>query len=350
MSDFTVSGGIDALVNFILGFVFYIGFIFLAKLIFIWVKDKKKRTVLSVLFAFGSTTFFGYPLVVAIYGGTAGNNFNIMNVAYRVFLYSYAYLAVANLEDETSPEADASSLGHEDKPVVDKSVKSILKKVFLNPIVIATFAGLLLWILQAIPGTAMVNKNVFGAYPSASPDAKVAFWRFDATLPWFYQAANKLGGLSSTIILFAIGCTLGGTNIKDAATDKYAWIWTAIKVVVAPAIVLGVLLAMQSIANATGFLTNATGALKDGAPEYAKNVSQLVSVNTLSSVVITWMVPPATVAVGYCINFDKEKEMASHISLIGTFGSVIGIVIWVIVLTVLTSSGLFYDPSWFVAA
>ena len=52
MSDFTVSGGIDALVNFILGFVFYIGFIFLAKLIFIWVKDKKKRTVLSVLFAF----------------------------------------------------------------------------------------------------------------------------------------------------------------------------------------------------------------------------------------------------------------------------------------------------------
>ena len=273
-----------------------------------------------------------------------------MNVAYRVFLYSYAYLAVANLEDETSPEADASSLGHEDKPVVDKSVKSILKKVFLNPIVIATFAGLLLWVLQAIPGTAIVNKNVFGAYPSASPDAKVAFWRFDATLPWFYQAANKLGGLSSTIILFAIGCTLGGTNIKDAATDKYAWIWTAIKVVVAPAIVLGVLLAMQSIANATGFLTNATGALKDGAPEYAKNVSQLVSVNTLSSVVITWMVPPATVAVGYCINFDKEKEMASHISLIGTFGSVIGIVIWVIVLTVLTSSGLFYDPSWFVAA
>lgn len=322
----------------------------MAKLIFIWVKDKKKRTVLSVLFAFGSTTFFGYPLVVAIYGGTAGNNFNIMNVAYRVFLYSYAYLTVANLEDETSPEADASSLGHESKPVVDKSVKSILKKVFLNPIVIATFAGLLLWVLQAIPGTAIVNKNVFGAYPSASPDAKVAFWRFDATLPWFYQAANKLGGLSSTIILFAIGCTLGGTNIKDAATDKYAWIWTAIKVVVAPAIVLGVLLAMQSIANAAGFLTNATGALKDGAPEYAKNVSQLVSVNTLSSVVITWMVPPATVAVGYCINFDKEKEMASHISLIGTFGSVIGIVIWVIVLTVLTSSGPFYDPSWFVAA
>ncbi|GEM_PF-83305 len=350
MSDFTVSGGIDALVNFVLGFAFYVGFIFLAKLLFIWVKDKKKRTVLSVLFAFGSTTFFGYPLVVAIYGATAGNNFNIMNVAYRVFLYSYAYLAIAGIEDAVSPETNASTLGHEGKPVVDKSVTSILKKVFLNPIVIATFVGLLLWVLQAIPGSAMVSKNVFGAYPKDTLDTKVAFWRFDATLPWLYQAANKLGGLSSTIILFAIGCTLGGTNIKDAATDKYAWIWTAIKVVVAPAVVLGVLLAMQSIANATGFLTNATGTLADGAPEYAKNVSQLISVNTLNSVVITWMVPPATMAVGYCINFDKEKEMASHISLIGTFGSVIGIVVWVIILTVLTSSGLFYDPSWFAVA
>ena len=90
MSPFSVSAGVDAMFNFIMGFVFYIGFIFLAKLLFIWVKDKKKRTVLSVLFAFGSTTFFGYPLVAAIYGSTAGNNFNIMNVAYRVFLYSYA--------------------------------------------------------------------------------------------------------------------------------------------------------------------------------------------------------------------------------------------------------------------
>lgn len=333
MSDFTVSGGIDALVNFIMGFVFYVGFMFLAKLIFIWVKDENKRTVLSVLFAFGSTTFFGYPLVVAIYGNAAGNNFNIMNVAYRVFLYSYAYLAIANLQDKKSPEEEAADVSHELKkiPTVDKSAKTILKKVFLNPIVIATFVGLILWVLQAIPGSAMVSKNIFGAYENAPETAKVAFWRIDATLPWIYQAANTLGGLSSTIILFAIGCTLGGTNIKDAATDKYAWIWTGLKVIVAPVIVMGILVAMQAIANATGFLVGE-----------GETVSKLISVNTLSSSVITWMVPPATVAVGYCINFDKEKEMASHISLIGTFGSVIGIVIWVILLTVMTSTGMFY--------
>jgi predicted permease len=156
-----------------------------------------------------------------------------------------------------------------------------------------------------------------------------AFWRIDKTLPWIYQAANTLGGLSSTIILFAIGCTLGGTNIKDAATDKYAWIWTALKVVVAPAVVLLLLFGIQAIAQASGWLLNSEG------------VSQLISSNTLNSSVITWMVPPATVAVGYCISFDQEKEMASHISLIGTFGSVIGIIIWVVVLTAIGATGFF---------
>lgn len=331
MKEFTATEGIGAIVNFIMGFVFYVGFMFLSKLIFVWVKDKKKRTVLSVLFAFGSTTFFGYPIVVAVYGSTAGNYFNIMNVAYRVFLYSYAYLAIAGIEDEVSPETETASVSHDTKaaPKVDKSAKAILKKVFLNPIVIATFAGLVLWLLQAIPAVNFVPKDWLA--PTGKEVAKVALWRFDVTLPWIYQAANTLGGLSSTIILFAIGCTLGGTNIKDAATDKYAWIWTGLKVVLAPAIVLGILVVLQVIANATGWL------VKDG-----ETVSQLISVQTLSSSVITWMVPPATVAVGYCISFDKEKEMASHISLIGTLGSVVGIVIWVILLTVLSNTGIFY--------
>lgn len=324
MSEFTVKGAIDAVVNFILGFVFYVMFIFLSKLLFIWVKDKKKKTVLCVLFAFGSTTFFGYPLVTALYQGGAGNNFNIMNVAYRVFLYSYAYVAIADLKED--PVAEEGSVVSQDE-VKKTDFKSLMKKVFLNPIVIATLAGLVLWLLQAIPGTAVlptnwVDKTVKLDY--------VAPWRLDVLLPWFFSAAKTLGNLSSTIILFAIGCTLGGTNLKEAFTDRYAWIWGGLKVIVAPSIVLLILFALQAIGNAAGWL------VLDGS-----SVSSLISMNTVNSAVITWMVPPATVAVGYCINFDQEKEMASHISLIGTFCSVIGIVIWVILLTIISSTGFF---------
>ena len=306
MTDFTASDGVDAIVNFVGGFVLYLMFIFLAKFIFIWVKDPQKRLVLSVLYAFGSTTFFGYPLVVAIYGGTAGNDFNIMNVAYRCGLYSYAYLAISG----TKMGSDKNS-----------SFGAIMKKVFLNPIVLATLVGLLLWVLQAIPGCKIVDKNVFGAYPTAKADAKVAFWRFDATLPWIFQCGKTLGSLSSPIILFAIGCTLGGTSIAEAAKDKYAWTYSLLKTLLAPAIVLALLFAVEGIAKACG--------------------SHIISANTLHSTIFTWMVPPATVAVGYCINFDKEKEMASHISLISTLVAVVGIVLWVIILTVIDASGFF---------
>ncbi len=331
MSKFTVSGAIDALFNFVFGFILYIIFIFVGKLLFIWVKDKKKRVVLAVLFAFGSTTFFAYPLISSLFGTDAGNNFNVMNVAYRVFLYSYAYVAIANLTD-TDAEADISLNG--DAPAKPKTdIKSMLKKALLNPIVIATFAGLILWLLQAIPGVDIVRSDWLSPDASVSyaDAAKVAFWRIDVTLPWIYQAANTLGGLSSTVILVAIGCTLGKTNFKEAIVDKYAWIWTALKVFVAPIIVLVLLFAIQGIGNAAGILKDAES-----------GVSQLVSMSTVNSAVITWMVPPATVAVGYCISFDKEKEMASHISLVSTLGAVVGIIIWVILLTVVDATGFFF--------
>lgn len=341
MSNYTVQGGIDAIFNFVFGFILYILFIFIGKGLFIFIKDKKKRTVLAVLFAFGSTTFFGYPIVSAVYGTTAGNNFNIMNVAYRVFLYSYAYVSIANIEDEKeveqTAELDANGqpvLKVQEKKKFDKNeILPLLKKVFVNPIVLATLIGLFLWFLQAIPGSDIVRRDWLNPDTKVSYEdaAKVAFWRLDVTLPWIFQAANTLGVLSSTIILFAIGCTLGGTDIKEAARDKYAWIWTGLKVFVAPTIVLCLLLAIQAIANGAGWLPSGTGT----------GVSQLISVDTVASSIITWMVPPATVAVGYCISFDKEKEMASHISLISTFGSVVGIVIWVILITVINSTGFF---------
>ncbi len=316
MKDFTITEGVGAIVNFVLGFVFYILFIFIGKAIFLWVKDKSKREVLAVLFAFGSTTFFAYPLVSAIYGKTASNYFNIMNVAYRVFLYSYAYMVVAGVSLKKKDDASSSEGGlSKEQP----TLSSILKKVFLNPILIATFAGLFLWVLQAIPGSDLVRTDWLSSNVSES---KVAFWRIDVTLPWIYQSANTLGNLSSTLILFAIGCTLGKGSVKQAAMDKYAWIWTAIKIIGAPAIVLAILFGVEAIAKACGY-------------------SELITIETVQSSVFTWLVPPATVAVGYCLAFDKEKEMASHISLISTFGAVIGVIIWVILLVIVESSGFF---------
>jgi predicted permease len=74
----------------------------------------------------------------------------------------------------------------------------------------------------------------------------------------------------------------------------------------------------------------------------ACNYPQLVSLATVQSSIMMWMVPPATVAVAYCINFDKEKQMASNVSVISTLVAVPGIVFWILILTVIQSFGYFY--------
>lgn len=304
MSNYTMSQGIDAVVNLVFGFIIYIIFIFIGKLVFIWVKDETKKKVLCVLFAFGSTTFFAQPLISAIFGTQAYNNSNMLNVAYRVFLYSYAYLAISGLKIGESEES---------------SFKKTLKKIFLNPVILATLIGLLLWFLQAIPGVEIVKTDWLTSNES---ETKVAFWRIDVTLPWIYQVAKTLGSLSSPLVWLAIGCTLGNASIREAATDKYAWIYSALKVFLAPLIVLGILCLTEWIATLLGY------------PE-------LISAQTVQSSLMMWMVPPATVAVAYCINFDKEKQMASNSSVIATLMAVPGIIFWVLIITLLTSTGFF---------
>lgn len=305
MSDFTAASGAEAIFNFIFGFVIYIFFIFFSKLLFIWVKDKTKRQVLCVLFAFGSTTFFAQPLISAVYGAQAYNDSNMLNIAYRVFLYSYAYVVICG-----------DKAGEEGKKL---NVKDVLKKTFCNPIIIATLVGLVLWALQAIPGVKIVPTDWLSG---GNSETKVAFWRVDVTLPWIYQVAKTLGSLASPLVWLAIGCTLGNAKIKEAITDKLAWIYSVLKVFVAPLIVLVILVVIELIGKACGY------------PE-------IVTASTLQSSLMMWMVPPATVAVAYCISSDKEKQLASNTSVIATLLAVPGIVVWILILTVLTSTGFF---------
>jgi predicted permease len=313
MTDFTAEAGLDALVNFVFGFFIYLFFIFFGKLLFRGVKDPTRRMVLAAMFAFGSTTFIAQPVIDAIFGTQAYNDSNMLNVAFRVFLYSYAYLEVSGLRFDSSKET---------------SFQATAKKIFLNPILLATFLGLFLWVLQAIPGATEKNSWTVDTtwLTSQSGTSYVPFWRVDVTLPWIFQVAKTLGALSSPIVYLAIGCTLGSVSLKDAAKDRYAWIFSLLKTFLAPAIVLLFLYLFELIAQACSF-------------------PQLISIATVQSSVLMWMVPPGVVVVAYCIRFDKEKILASDTSLIGTLFAIPGILFWVLILSVIAGTGFFYPVS-----
>ena len=309
MTSVTRENFMSCIFSFAYGFIIYIAFIFLAKALFMWVKDATKKKVMEILFVFGSTTFFGQPLIQAVFP-LAFNDSSMFNIAYRVFLYSYAYYAICQSKD-TSKES-------EQKETSKPSVKSILKKIFVNPIIIATFVGFVLWSLQLV-GDANDTSNwwVITVNGVNNVPATGAFWNIKVSLPWLYQTINTLGSLSSPLVWIAIGCTLGKDSFKEAAKDRNVWIFTFIKIIAAPVINFALL-----------FLINLIPGIN-------------VTFNTLAATTLMWAVPPATVAITYCIDSNKEAVFASSCSLIGTLVSVAFIPVYIILLTVIQSAAIF---------
>lgn len=285
IDDQTLKHGLAVL---IFGILIYIILIFVSKLFYLGY-DYDRQTVLSVLTTFGSTTFFGMPIVAAIYGPKGTMYASIFNIGYRIFLYSYAYIVMSGL----------------------KMTKKNIRQMFLNPVVLATFLGLILWIIQPYMPT------LTGLNPETHKAVTVAFYRIDVTAPWLFKPLTYLASLSSPLAWLAIGSTLGEISFKSAAKNKTSWYYTAIKTIVVPAINLALL-----------FVLTVTKILP---------VSQVA----MATILIMMATPTAAVAASYAIGFDREAVLTSNASFISTIGAVIMVPIWIVIISLIGSAGIF---------
>ncbi|KRL95062.1 AEC family transporter [Limosilactobacillus equigenerosi] len=275
------------------GFVIYIILIFVAPLLYSR-KDMDKREVMGILTTFGSTTFFGIPIVGAIYGTEGVLYSSIFNIGYRIFLYSYAYIKMTGLKME----------------------KENIKKMFLNPIVISTLVGFVLWIAQTAMPQVTVPELKAGVATGAT--TTVAFYRIDQTALWLWKPLNYLASLASPLAWLAIGCTLGSISLKEAISNKLAWYYSFNKVVLVPLFNLVVLLVLS-----------------------ATHVMPL-NYAAIATVVIMMATPTATVAAAYAISYDREAVLTSNSSLISTVSAVVMMPIWIAILSILNSAGIFH--------
>ena len=176
-----------------------------------------------------------------------------------------------------------------------------IKSMFLNPIVIATFLGLFLWLAQAyLPQVTVAVKD---ATSGEMVNKSVSFMR--------------LAGLASPLAWLAIGSTLGSVSFKDAMTDKKALYYTFIKLLIIPAFNIVVL----AILTVTHILP--------------------VNLVSLGTTVIMMATPPATVAASYAIRFEKGALIASNTSLIATLAAVIMAPIWIVIVEMIGHLGIF---------
>lgn len=268
------------------GIVIYIILIVVTKPLFMKYKGDK-QDVLRVLTIFGSTTFFGIPIIGVVYGPEGVMYASIFNIGYRIFLYSYGYIKMSGLKME----------------------KKNIKTMFLNPIVIATFAGLFIWVCQTyLPQVAVtVNGKV----------SHFAFLRIDQTAPWLFKPMDYLAKLASPLAWISIGATLAEISLKDAIKTKDAWYYSLNKIVIVPVINIALLM----ILNATGILP----------------ISQVA----VATVVIMMATPTATVAAAYAISFDKEAILTSNCSLLSTILGVVAMPLWIVILEVIKSFHIF---------
>ena len=270
------------------GFAIYILLIPITKIMYAKIKGDK-QDVYRVLTIFGSTTFFGTPIVTAVYGAVGTMYSNIFNIAYRVFLYSYAFIKMSGTK-------------------MDKeNFKKNMKEIFLNPIILATFLGLFIWLFQdKLPQVAVtVNGEV----------KEFAFLRLDQTLPWFYKSLDYLKTLASPLAWISIGATLAEVPFKKAVAQKDAWGYSLIKVLLVPVINLVLLVVVSKL----GILP--------------------VSFEGMATTVIMMAAPTATVAAAYAISYDREALFTSNCSLVSTVVAVIGMPVWIIALEVIKTIG-----------
>lgn len=270
------------------GILVYVILIFATKLMYLRYKGEK-QDVMRVLTDFGSTTFFGIPIVTGIYGLKGAMYASIFNIGYRIFLYSYAYIKMSG----------------------QKMSKDNLRTMLLNPIVIATFLGLILWLAQG----SMPQLNVVDA---TGAHTSVAFYRFDLTAPWIYKPMTYLSGLASPLAWLAIGSTLGEVSLAKATTDKDSWYYSFNKVILVPIINIVVLAVLSGL-----------GVLP-------------VDGTALATTIIMMATPTATVAAAYAISFDRSALLASNASLLSTVVATIAMPFWIVIAQMLGHLSIFH--------
>ncbi len=262
------------------GFVIQGALIFLLKLYYCRYQ-KEEKDALTVLTTLGSTTFFGIPIIAAIYGAEGVLYASIFNISYRIYLYSWGFISFSGLK------------------MTSKNIKDML----LNPIIIATFLGLFIWMFQAYLPQVEVGGQSY------------AFLRLDKTAFWLYKPMTYLSALASPLAWLAIGATLGQISLGEAFTNKTAWFYTVTKVIMVP-VFSTALLCVVNVFYPISFLSVAVSA-------------------------VMMSTPPATVAVAYAIKFDRQAITASNCSLVATVAAVFVMPFIILMLELLNSTQFF---------
>ena len=157
----------------LLSFVLYLTMIALAQLIFARY-GKQKANLYGLCFAIGQQTLYAMPILRAIYQSDPAEamlSSSMVAIAFRVMLYLYAFYSISGAA------------------VTGGSLRQSLKKAFLTPVMLAMFAGFLIWLSQ-------------GLLPAPGG---IPLLRLDLRLPALYAVVPQMASLVNPLAMLLIG-------------------------------------------------------------------------------------------------------------------------------------------------
>lgn len=276
MKDFdkeTFINGINILIwSFLIHlFLMVIGNIFYKNL------DFDKQLTLKIMSVFGGITVFGIPIAQALYGDLGVIYSSIFSIPYRILLYSYGFIKMSDIKID----------------------KKNLQSMIFNPVILATFVGLFIWIFQSYLPKVSISGQSF------------PILRIDKTAFWIYKPLAFLAGLCSPLAWLAAGLKLSELPIKESLKNSVAWQFSIIKTILIPLIVLVIILTANFL-----------------------DILQLSSVS-LGVITIMMATPTASVIIAYSLKYNKEPLITSSCSLLSTMFSLITIPILIAFLQIL---------------
>ncbi len=196
---YTPKIGVNMLWCLLLTAVVYIA---MACIMYICVRNKKKEARLDVVryaSVFSNAGFMGFPLLQALYGGN-------QPLYAEVMLYAAAVVAMFNILNWT--------LGVFMMTGDRKEIS--LKKIFLNPVIIAVVLGFIFLVT--------IQKPLYAIAPEGS--------QLDSVITKILDALNSIGQTVTPLSMAVVGMKLANVSLKDLFLDKWAYVTAFFKLIV----------------------------------------------------------------------------------------------------------------------
>ena len=266
--------------------VIHLALIFISSVIF-KKYGKSEKDVLRMITIFGSTTVFGIPVIQAVYGDLGAMYASVFNLPYRALLYTYGYITISEV----------------------KLKKENIGKIISNPVIVATFLGMGVWIFQKYLPQISINENgIVRSY---------GILRIDKTAYWLFKPMQYLAALNAPLSWLSIGITLAGVPLDETLKSKISWKYSILKVSIIPMVLISIFVGLKFI------------------------VGYEISYIAVATIIIMMATPAATVIATYAINFRKEPLLVSSCSLASSILAVLMIPGFIVLIEILKVMGIF---------